>query len=130
MVSGTPSAERVEEPKLARMSDRTMPLWVSAFGPLEPSPGYGPAVSSGMVFSASEAVAPEEDDVVVGSAEVVIDGAQATRVRPAAPPSSDNACLRPTRVARSNWRPRSWLSVMGTRLRRHPVSRLCGGCQR
>src|SRR6476619_3489441 len=30
------------------MSSRTMPLWVSTFGPFEPSPGYGPAVSSGI----------------------------------------------------------------------------------
>ncbi|SDY52861.1 hypothetical protein SAMN05661080_03760 [Modestobacter sp. DSM 44400] len=39
MVSGTPSAVVVELPKLERMSLRTMPLSVSTFGPLEPSPG-------------------------------------------------------------------------------------------
>ena len=39
----------VDEPKLERMSLRTTPLWVSTFGPFEPSPGYGPAVSSGIV---------------------------------------------------------------------------------
>src|SRR5689334_19493848 len=48
MVSGTPVATPDDEPKLERMSRRTMPLWVSALGPLEPSPGYGPAVSWGM----------------------------------------------------------------------------------
>jgi hypothetical protein len=44
--SGTPSAVVVEEPKLERMSLRTMPESSSTLGPLDPSPGYGPAVSS------------------------------------------------------------------------------------
>ena len=35
-------------PKLGRMSLRTIPLWSSTFGPFDPSPGYGPAVSSGI----------------------------------------------------------------------------------
>ena len=39
MVSGTPLATPLAEPKLVVMSLRTMPLWVSAFGPFEPSPG-------------------------------------------------------------------------------------------
>src|ERR1700754_2617798 len=47
-VIGTPSAFPVAPPKLERMSLRTIPLLVSTFGPLEPSPGYGPAVSSGI----------------------------------------------------------------------------------
>ncbi len=37
--SGTPAAVPVDEPKLEVMSLRTMPLSVSTFGPLEPSPG-------------------------------------------------------------------------------------------
>src|SRR3954452_24342749 len=48
IVSGTPSAVPFAEPKLERMSLRTMPLWVNTLGPFEPSPGYGPAVSSGI----------------------------------------------------------------------------------
>ena len=48
MVSGTPVAVVVELPKLERMSWRTTPLCSRMSGPLEPSPGYGPAVSSGM----------------------------------------------------------------------------------
>ena len=48
IVSGTPSATVVELPKLARMSLRTTPLSVSTLTPLEPSPGNGPAVSSGI----------------------------------------------------------------------------------
>ena len=35
-------------PKLERMSLRTTPLWLRTSGPFEPSPGNGPAVSSGM----------------------------------------------------------------------------------
>jgi hypothetical protein len=48
MPSGTPSAFVVLDPKLDVMSLRTMPLWVSTFAPLDPSPGYGPDVSSGI----------------------------------------------------------------------------------
>ena len=38
----------VEEPKLEVMSLRTTPLSVNTLAPLDPSPGYGPAVSSGI----------------------------------------------------------------------------------
>src|SRR5690349_22620431 len=47
VVSGTPVATVFEVPKLVRKSLRTMPLCSRAFGPFEPSPGNGPAVSSG-----------------------------------------------------------------------------------
>ena len=47
IVSGTPVAIVVEDPKLERDVLRTTPLWFRTFGPFEPSPGYGPAVSSG-----------------------------------------------------------------------------------
>ena len=47
-LSGTPRAFVVEEPKLEVMSLRTTPLSVNTLAPLEPSPGYGPAVSSGI----------------------------------------------------------------------------------
>jgi hypothetical protein len=52
MVSGTPSALVVLEPKLDVMSLRTMPLSVST------SPGYGPAVSSGSSPLAVSLVSP------------------------------------------------------------------------
>ena len=58
MVSGMPSALVVLEPKLDVMSLRTMPLSVSTFAPLEPSPGYGPAVSSGSSPLAVSLVSP------------------------------------------------------------------------
>lgn len=48
MFSGTPAAVPLRPAKLARMSPRTTPLWLSTVGPFEPSAGYGPAVSSGM----------------------------------------------------------------------------------
>ena len=50
-------------PKLLVMSRRTTPLSVSALGPLEPSPGKGPAVSSG-IEEESEVVLVEVDAAV------------------------------------------------------------------
>ena len=52
-VSGTPGAVVLEPTMLDRMSERTMPDSVSALAMpllllLEPSPGYGPAVSDGI----------------------------------------------------------------------------------
>src|SRR5213076_2148282 len=55
MVRGTPWARPLAEPKLGRMSRRTIPLWVSTLGPFDPSPGKGPAVSSGMGVAVSPA---------------------------------------------------------------------------
>ena len=46
-VVGTPAATPDASPKLLVMSLRTTPLSASTFGPLEPSPGNGPPVSSG-----------------------------------------------------------------------------------
>jgi len=44
------------------MSLRTTPLSVSALGPLEPSPGYGPAVSSGISSAAVVALGVEDPE--------------------------------------------------------------------
>src|SRR4051812_37630859 len=69
--SGTPAAVPEYWPKLGRMSSRTTPLCVSTFGPFDPSPGYGPAVSSGI--SLGEAlVLLGEPEVVDGVVEVVV----------------------------------------------------------
>src|SRR5215204_1672754 len=78
MVSGTPCASPLAEPKLARMSLRTIPLWVKALGPLEPSPGNGPAVSSGIgvevsVAAAVVAVVPAAPAVAVAGVLVALD---------------------------------------------------------
>src|SRR5437868_13889869 len=48
IVSGTPSAIPARPAKLDRMSFRTTPLRPSTLGPFDPSPGYGPCVSSGI----------------------------------------------------------------------------------
>jgi hypothetical protein len=61
-VIGTPSAVPDEPPKLERMSLRTMPLCSRTSGPLEPSPGYGPAVSSGISPVAVVVPADEDED--------------------------------------------------------------------
>jgi hypothetical protein len=61
IVSGMPSATPSAEPKLFVMSRRTTPLSLRTFGPFEPSPGYGPAVSLGMT-SQSELDVPEEEE--------------------------------------------------------------------
>src|SRR6476620_231244 len=53
IVSGTPVATVVLDPNELRMSLRTTPLSDRTSGPFEPSPGNGPAVSSGI------SVAPE-----------------------------------------------------------------------
>jgi hypothetical protein len=45
IVTGTPSAVPAYDPKLDRMSLRTTPDSTRTFGPFDPSPGYGPAVS-------------------------------------------------------------------------------------
>ena len=61
IVNGTPAAVPEYAPKLERMSARTTPLWLSTSGPFEPSPGNGPAVSSGMTTqSAAAALAAAE----------------------------------------------------------------------
>ena len=72
MVSGTPSATVVDEPKLERMSLRTMPESSSTLMPFDPSPGYGPAVSSGTSVTGPDAAA---DALAEGVAVAVADAA-------------------------------------------------------
>ena len=65
--AATPDAE----PKLDRMSLRTTPLWFSRSGPFEPSPGNGPAVSSGIPDPGDPdepAAAPDAPDAAVPAA--------------------------------------------------------------
>src|SRR5215210_6424269 len=68
-VAGTPSATPEASPKLLVMSRRTTPLSVRTFGPLEPSPGYGPAVSSGISAVVSLLVVVVDADVEVDPLE-------------------------------------------------------------
>src|SRR5204863_1930161 len=89
------------DPKLERMSRRTTPLSVSTFGPFEPSPGNGPAVSSGIAlvaFVAFDAPAVvvdelEEPDVV----DVVVDAAFVSESPPPLPPAATLAIPAPAR---------------------------------
>ena len=53
--SGTPSAMPESPAKLERMSLRTAPDCVNTFGPFDPSPGNGPAVSAGQTVAGSSA---------------------------------------------------------------------------
>src|SRR5437879_10033359 len=71
MVSGMPLATVADVPKLLRMSLRTTPLSPSALGPFEPSPGNGPAVSSGMVVQSAGAATAGCAAVVEVAAAVV-----------------------------------------------------------
>src|SRR5438128_1780264 len=64
MSSGMPAATPDALPKLERMFLRTTPLWFSTSGPFEPSAGYGPAVSSGMVVQSAAAAEPDAPDML------------------------------------------------------------------
>jgi hypothetical protein len=116
-VIGTPWAVPLDAPKLERRSLRTMPLWSSTSGPLEPSPGYGPAVSSGISDDAAAALEPvvallevelEEvpEDVPEDVALPLVPTPQAARPRAAAPrPAARSICRRPIRVPTSKLSP-------------------------
>ena len=80
---GTPSAVPLASPKLDRMSLRTIPLCSRTSGPLDPSPGYGPAVSSGI--SPDAAAADDEDDDEVPELLELEPAPQAARPTVAAP---------------------------------------------
>jgi hypothetical protein len=106
MTSGTPSAVVVEEPKLERMSLRTMPESSSTLGPFDPSPGYGPPVSSGtLVRSALPEDEPVVPEVELG-AEVVPFEAEPCPVVPEAPHAASRAAA-PTPPNRPRTRRRS-----------------------
>ena len=86
IVSGTPAATVVEDPKLDRMSARTTPLWARMSGPFEPSPGNGPAVSSGITAHEAALIGLALPAAVAPLAAAALDpaGAQPTRaMRPA-----------------------------------------------
>src|SRR5207244_9516934 len=72
IVIGTPPATVVEVPKLDLISVRTTPLWVRMSGPFEPSPGKGPAVSSGMTsqFAAEAALVDDDAAELDGTTEL------------------------------------------------------------
>jgi hypothetical protein len=112
IVSGTPCATVVDEPKLARMSLRTMPESSRTLTPLEPSPGYGPPVSSGTSVRGADAAAVADGDAVgvaVAGAVAVGDAAASRSCTPHAasrevrvmPPKMPSARRRSIRVRTS-----------------------------
>ena len=70
-VSGTPCATVDDDPKLAVMSLRTASLSVRTFGPFDPSPGNGPAVSSGIGVQLDASSAAEVAEPAVVTAAVL-----------------------------------------------------------
>src|SRR5256885_2009988 len=126
IVVGTPVAVPLSEPKLLVRSLRTMPSWVSTFGPFEPSPGYGPAVSSGIASDTStlelamlvlvvveeEVVDDEEPELVDAPAAVLLsDDEHPMRAAAPTPPSMVSARRRVTNGS----------SVVSCMARRMPV---------
>ena len=120
IVSGTPSAVPLMPAKLDLMSLRTAPVSGSTFGPFEPSPGNGPAVSSGTLaaHTAPPPVVPVPV-VPVPVVPVVVDGEvgllsppqpiswRAPKLAPM-PPANVSRRRRPTLrpvARRSRWRP-------------------------
>src|SRR5918999_4403355 len=103
-VVGTPSATPEALPKLFVMSPRTTPLSVRTLGPLDPSPGNGPAVSSGI----SDVVSPDdsvsEEDVAVADAPEVVSPSEppqaATMTDPTPPANRPTAARRETSPGR------------------------------
>jgi hypothetical protein len=96
IVNGTPAAVVADDPKLDRMSLRTMPESSSTFGPLEPSAGKGPPVSSGTSVSPeAAAVAPELDAAPVRAGAAVAPSDASDRPKaagsPAAAPATEEA---------------------------------------
>src|SRR4051794_19788795 len=121
IVYGTPAAVPVAPSKLVVMSLRTTPFSFSTSGPLEPSPGYGPPVSSGItehdvtvaVDAAVVVVAPAAVDVVDDDAPFVVAVALLESLPPEhpataspRPPRSTSAPRRDTGFVRtSSWFP-------------------------
>ena len=88
-----------------------MPDSISTFGPLLPSPGYGPAVSCGAAAAHEAAsVVASAADAVVSAAEVLVDvpvAHAASAEVPAAAPKNISALRRETSVFKSYPSPRS-----------------------
>jgi hypothetical protein len=104
----SPAAVPDAEPTLDRRSLRSIPAIVSAFGPLVPSPGYGPAVSVGIteqvaaLLPESVLSAPASGDGVPPCVQALASGASA---RPAAALAIIPNILRRDMVWRSRTRP-------------------------
>jgi hypothetical protein len=106
-----PSAVPLASPNDDRMSLRTIPLCASTSGPLDPSPGQGPAVSSGI---SPLAVAPAADDELAEELPLLESDPQAASPTEAAPtPSTPSIRRRLNSVPRSKPSPWSTTSSSG-----------------
>src|SRR5260221_2311628 len=125
IVSGTPAATPDAEPKLDRMSFLTTPLWARTSGPFDPSPGKGPAVSSGIGSQLALEPVVTVDPGVLPAVPAAVDaelrsapGVQPKIVKtPAATPAvpmSLMTCRRSIRVVRSNASPWSKIDSFGS----------------
>src|SRR5262249_23369252 len=123
VVSGTPSAVPAEPAKLVVMSFRTTPLAVRTSGPFVPSPGKGPAVSSGMAGAQASPAAADaaDDEPAVDEAAAADDdgkaeapGAQAATANTPARPRSWRTRRRSMSGATSAWRPRAERAARGS----------------
>jgi hypothetical protein len=106
LVSGTPSAVVVEDLKLERMSLRTIPESSSTLGPFDPSPGKGPAVSSGTSARSppadeEEVVAPEPEPVPPAEPPDPDPPQAASSAAALSPPNGPSTLRRSTSVCKS-----------------------------
>src|SRR6478609_5642531 len=114
IVSGTPVATVVLDPNELRMSMRTTPLSDRTSGPFEPSPGNGPAVSSGI--SVTHSAVPDEADAAADALAVApepVPHATRPRLSPASPMPMRTR-RRSMRVSTSKARPWSHAGSVGS----------------
>ncbi|MGC4082344.1 MAG: hypothetical protein QM736_09625 [Vicinamibacterales bacterium] len=105
--------------KLERMSLRTTPVVDSTFGPFEPSPGYGPSVSSGIVLhELADVVPPLLPVVVVDVVDDVVD--EGDVVLPLQPKSVSAPAPKPSDAASRNRPRRSIAAPVARRSRCKP----------
>ena len=106
MVSGTPAAVVVDEPKLDRMSLRTMPESSSTLTPLDPSAGYGPPVSSGTSVRVPSALVVDEPLEVLEVPLEAVDEEEPVTVDPVPVLQAASAASAPTPPRRPSARRR------------------------
>jgi hypothetical protein len=125
IVSGTPAATPDAVPKLDRMSFLMTPVCARTSGPFDPSPGKGPAVSSGIGSQLAAEPVVAVDPVVLPAVPAALaaelnraPGVQPKIVNtPAATPALPMSLMtwrRSIRVVRSNASPWSKMASFGS----------------
>jgi hypothetical protein len=125
---GTPSARPLAAPKLERMSPRTMPESVSTFGPFEPSPGYGPAVSSGISPVDAATLDGEPPHAAIPTATTPRPSARSSRLRPSVARSKPSPWSTTSSCGRGSGLP-SYVFVTGPRVENGHLILLCVACE-